>query len=154
MYNILLPVHSYLRWLVLLTLIGTLLAALHGWLTNRPYSKVDGALRSAATSIAHLQLLIGFVLYFKSPITSYFRANFSAVAGSLEFSFFGLIHISLMLLAVVVLTLGSSFGRRAETALAKHRTVALYFLAALIVILIAIPWPFSPLAQRPYFRTF
>jgi hypothetical protein len=30
--------------------------------------------------------------------------------------------------------------------------MALWFTAALLLILVAIPWPFSPFAQRPYLR--
>jgi hypothetical protein len=32
--------------------------------------------------------------------------------------------------------------------------MAIWFLLGLIVILIAVPWPFSPLANRPYIRHF
>ncbi|AQG79355.1 hypothetical protein [Spirosoma montaniterrae] len=154
MYLTLLALHSVIRWFVVIILGLTLAASWQGWLSNRPYTPTDARLRSIATSITHLQLLLGFVLYFKSPITGYFRENFRESLNSSDLTFFGLIHISLMLVAVVVLTFGSSLGKRAATDAQKHRTVALYFLAGTLILLAAVPWPFSPLAQRPLFRSF
>ncbi len=154
MYPLLLTLHSWLRWGVVLALLVTLLASLSGWLTRRPYTRSDAVLRSLTTSVAHLQLMVGFVLYFLSPIAAYFRQNAGQAIGNLEITFFGLIHVTMMLLAVVVLTLGSSLGKRAATDAQKHRTVALCFLAGAVIILLAVPWPFSPLAKRPLFRTY
>jgi len=34
----------------------------------------------------------------------------------------------------------------------KFKIMLLWYGIALIIILIAIPWPFSPLANRPYLR--
>lgn len=154
MYTHLLLVHSWVRWAVVASILLTLLASLSGWLTNRPYTKTDARLRVLATSFSHLQLMLGFVLYFKSPIATYFRQNPGDALASPEFTFFGLIHLLMMLIAVVVLTIGSSLGKRATTDAQKHRLVALYFLAGALLIFVAIPWPFSPLAQRPLFRSF
>ncbi|MBD0257846.1 MAG: hypothetical protein ICV83_19195 [Cytophagales bacterium] len=154
MYHLTLTLHSWLRWGVVLTLLVTLLVSLTGWLTRRPYTRSDAALRSLTTSVAHLQLLVGFALYFQSPIATYFRENPGPATGNPEVTFFGIIHVSMMLVAVVVLTLGSSLGKRAATDARKHRTVALCFLAGAVLILLAIPWPFSPLAKRPLLRAY
>lgn len=153
MYSYLLLVHSWVRWAVVVFVLLTLFASLSGWFTNRPYTKSDGFLRSMSASFTHLQLLLGFWLYVKSPIATFFRQNTSAALGNSDITFFGLIHLSVMFIAVIVLTIGSSKGKRAETDLQKHRTVALFFLAGTLLMLLAIPWPFSPLAQRPLFRT-
>jgi hypothetical protein len=154
MYHLLLTLHSWLRWGVVLTLLVTLLASLTGWLNRRPYTRSDAMLRSLTTSVAHFQLLLGFTLYFQSPIVAYFWENTGHAMDNREITFFGLIHLSMMLLAVVVLTLGSSLGKRAATDAQKHRTVARCFLAGAVIILLAIPWPFSPLAKRPLFRAY
>jgi hypothetical protein len=59
-----------------------------------------------------------------------------------------------MTVAVVLITIGSAMAKRQQTDHGKFKTMALWFLLGLIVILIAIPWPFSPLANRPYIRHF
>jgi uncharacterized membrane protein YadS len=68
--------------------------------------------------------------------------------------FFKLIHIALMAVAVVVITIGSAKAKRADADKTKFRTMFIWFLAGLLLILIAVPWPFSPLANRPYLRLF
>ncbi|MGA0555947.1 hypothetical protein ACO2Q8_04800 [Larkinella sp. VNQ87] len=154
LYSGLLALHSFVRWLVVVAIVLTLLRSFRGWLRQKPYTRADAGLRSAATSLTHLQLLLGFGLYFNSPIVSYFRQDVRQNLRYPELAFFGVYHISLMVIAVVVLTFGSSLGKRAATDTLKHRTVALYFLAGTLLILMAVPWPFSPFVQRPWLRAF
>ncbi|MFD1140326.1 hypothetical protein ACFQ4C_04370 [Larkinella insperata] len=154
MYSALLFFHSAFRWLVLVSLLYALYRGLTGWLGHRPYSKSDNSVRHITATISHIQLMIGYTLYFNSPIISYFRANFSQASRQLEFLFFGLIHITLMTVAVFFITIGSAAAKRRETDEAKFKTMTVWFLLALLIIFTAIPWPFSPLANRPYFRPF
>lgn len=151
-YSVALVLHNALRWLVLLSLLGTLVSAYRGWVRVRPYTKTDQTWRIVATSIAHTQLLIGFYLYAVSPIIRYYWQEKPGFGTAPEFPFFALIHIALMLIAVVVLTIGSSKAKRQTEARQQFRTTAIYFTIGLILILAAIPWPFSPLAARPWFR--
>jgi hypothetical protein len=67
----------------------------------------------------------------------------------LNLSFFALIHLALMLTAIVVMTIGASLAKRQDIDCQKFRPTALYFGIAFLLILMAIPWPFSPLAARP-----
>lgn len=68
--------------------------------------------------------------------------------------FFKYIHIILMLLAIVLITVGSAKAKRQITSADKYRTMLVWFVLALILIFLAIPWPFSFLANRPYIRSF
>jgi len=58
-----------------------------------------------------------------------------------------------MLTAIVIITIGSALAKRKKTDKEKFKTMLVWFSAALLIIFIAIPWPFSPLANRPYIRT-
>jgi hypothetical protein len=71
-----------------------------------------------------------------------------------EHTFFRVIHILLMVVSVVLITIGSAKAKRMETGKLQFKTMLIWFSLALFIILIAIPWPFSPLANRPYFRAF
>lgn len=153
-YPIALTLHSIFRWLVLGSLLAALSSAYSGWVGQRPYRPADQTLRVVATSIAHTQLLIGFYLYAVSPIIRYFWTNKPSFAEAAEFPFFGLIHIALMFTAIVVMTVGSSKAKRQTSDQQKFRTTAVYFTIGLVLILVAIPWPFSPLAARPWGRGF
>lgn len=153
-YSLVLVLHNALRWLVLGSLLATLVSGYSGWLRPRSYLSADQTLRVVATSIAHTQLLIGIYLYTISPIISYYWKEKPAFGDAPQFTFFGLIHISLMVTAIVLMTIGSSKAKREPEARQKFRTTAIYFTLGLVLILIAVPWPFSPLATRPWVRTF
>ena len=153
-YSVFLVIHNALRWLVLGSLLATLVSSYRGWLGSRPYTSGAQTLRVVATSIAHTQLLAGVYLYTISPVIKYYWKAKPGFDAAPEFSFFGLIHISLMLTAIIVLTIGSSTAKRLTTDRQKFKTTAVYFTIGLVLILTAIPWPFSPLAARPWVRPF
>ena len=154
MYATLLVIHSLFRWLVVGSLLVAIFRAAMGYFQKSSFSKSDNALRHWTATLAHLQLVLGILLYIKSPIIRYFWANFGEANAQPEMQFFGLIHFTLMFTAVVVITIGSALAKRQLTDAAKYRTMLLWFSAAFILIFIAIPWPFSPLANRPLFRPF
>lgn len=152
MYSTLITLHSIFRWFVLISLLISIYRAWKGMTSGSVFSRTDNAVRHWTATISHVQLIIGMILYFQSPIVDYFLKNFRIAVTSIEFTFFGMIHSLLMLLAVVVITFGSALAKRKITDREKFRTMFYWFSIALIIILIAIPWPFSPLANRPYFR--
>lgn len=153
MYSSLLSLHSAFRWLVLIFLVYAIYRAYSGFTRNRPFSRTDNAFRHWTATVAHIQLMLGIVLYTQSPVISYFWANKNAALQHLEPTFYSLVHSGLMLTAIIVLTVGSAITKRKTGDREKFRTMLLWFSLALIVIFIAIPWPFSPLSVRPYFRS-
>ncbi|ARK09196.1 hypothetical protein A6C57_02025 [Fibrella sp. ES10-3-2-2] len=152
-YPFILLIHSALRWLVLGSVLAVLLSACTGLLQARPYRRADQTLRVVATSIVHTQFLIGVYLYTISPLIRYYWRNRSTLGEAPELSFFALIHIALMTTSVIVFTVGSSKAKRESDARQQFRTTAIYFSVGLLLLLLAIPWPFSPLVARPWFRT-
>lgn len=144
--------HSLMRWLVLVSLVYAVYRAYTGYRSNAPFSKTDDAVRHWTATIAHIQLLTGILVYTQSPIIKYFWRNFGEAIHQQDTTFFGLVHISLMIIAIVILTIGSALTKRRHTDKEKFLTMLCWFLLALIIIFIAIPWPFSPLANRVYFR--
>jgi hypothetical protein len=152
MYASLLFSHSMIRWLVLGSLLYSIYIAWTGYRSNRPFSKSDNAIRHWTATFAHIQLTIGFVLYFISPLVDYFLHHTQEAIRQTELTFFGIIHSSLMLIAVVVITIGSALSKRKTVDREKFRIMLIWFAVALLLIFVAIPWPFSPLAARPFYR--
>lgn len=152
MYATLLVLHSLFRWLVLVTLLYTLYRAWKGYLNKTLFSKADNAWRHWTATTAHIQLLIGFTLYLKSPLIKNFFHSVKAGIQYAEMAFFSIIHIAGMLLAIVLVTIGSAMAKRKTNDRDKFRTLLRFYALALLLILLAIPWPFSPLAGRPYLR--
>jgi uncharacterized membrane protein (DUF485 family) len=154
MYEILLPLHSLLRWLVLIGLIYALVRSILGVFNKSPFTRLDNFFRSFTSGMAHIQLIIGFLLYFKSPMMTYFRTNFREAKGIMELSFFGIYHALMMIIAIVLLTIGAAKAKRAKTDYDKHHHILLWFGIAFLFLLLAIPWQFSPFVARPHFRVF
>jgi len=101
--------------------------------------------------LTHLQLIVGLILYIQSPLVKYFWGDFGSAIKQEAPMFFGLFHFIFMLLAVVLITIGSAKTKRRNTDKGKFKTMRGWFLAALIIILLAIPWPYLPTAGRPLF---
>ncbi|WP_278353091.1 hypothetical protein [Chryseobacterium gleum] len=151
MYQTLTFLHSQTRWLVLLSLIYAIFRAFKGYFSDRKFTGADNSVRHWTSTIAHIQLILGMVFYLKSPVIQYFWKNFNVAKESFQHLFFGMIHISLMITAIMIITIGSALTKRRLTDQEKFKTMGIWFSIALIIF-IAVPWPFSPFANRPYFR--
>jgi hypothetical protein len=154
MYQTLLFLHSVVRWLVLAMLIYATASAYIGYSTNRSFTKTDDSIRHWTATVTHIQLILGATLYFNSPVIKAFYASFSESIQSVGTAFFGVIHVLIMFVAIILITIGSALAKRQTVDQYKFRTVLTWFSIGLFLILLAIPWPFSPLANRPYLRSF
>ena len=151
MYHLIVA-HTWLRYAVLLSLGWVIFLAWEGLFFKKPYSRTLRVASGAASGISHVQLLLGFALYLQSPVVQGFWRD-----KSLRWSdslFFGMVHFGLMSTAIVLITIGAALAKRETDERRRFRLLLGYFALALVLILVAIPWPFSPLAQRPYFREF
>jgi len=133
--NILLRAHSGLRYVVLALLLAAIFIAYSNWRKN---SQEDSKVYLFAMIAAHTQMLIGLILYVMSP-----KVNFDLI-GEKVFRFFSIEHIFMMLIAMVLITIGRSRSKKLVGA-DKHRTVLYFYTMGLIIILVAIPWPFRNL---------
>jgi len=154
MYAVLLALHSLVRWLVLISLLFAIYRAWHGWVTGRKFSRFDNVVRTVTASAAHTQLVLGIWLYIISPVVSVFLQHFKQMVHERQIRFFGMEHSTMMIIAIVVLTIGSAKAKRKTSDKEKFKTMAIWFTIALLIILFSIPWAFSPLVSRPWFRTF
>ena len=154
MYSVLLAIHSLIRWLVLISLLYSIIIAYRGWLSGKPFANADNVTRIITTTIAHIQLVIGVWLYFISPVVHYFWDNFGKAVHERQIRFFGMEHVTMMIIAITVLTIGSAKSKQKTADHKKFKTIAIWFTIALLIIFSSIPWSFSPLISRPNFRPF
>jgi len=71
------------------------------------------------------------VLYF---LGEWFRADSSAALGR----YWKMEHIGMMVFAIILITVGNARSKRGDDAGVKHRTIALYFGLALIMIIASV----------------
>ncbi|MDX1685498.1 MAG: cytochrome B [Saprospiraceae bacterium] len=139
MYNILQHTHSGFRWIVLILLVLSVVEIFIKWRRGKEYVKLD-KLRSLGTMVAmHIQLLLGLILYFISPNVQFSGASMK----DSMLRFFLVEHPLLMILAIVVVTIGYVRHKSHEASAKKFKTIFWYYLIALILVLIGIPWPFQ-----------
>lgn len=141
MYTGFLHLHDTLRWLLLLSLVTTLVKYLIGWLGNQPWKKTDNLMGIIFTSLMDLQLLVGLVLYFfLSPITKFAFSDIGAAMKDTELRFYAVEHFLMMLIAVVLVHIGRAKSKKAATDAGKFKIATLFYGLALVVMLVAIPW--------------
>jgi hypothetical protein len=141
MYTGFLHLHDTLRWLLLLSLVTTLVKYLIGWFGNQHWKKTDNLMGIVFTSLMDLQLLTGLVLYFfLSPITKLALSDFGSAMKNADLRFYAVEHIFMMLIAVVLVHIGRAKSKKAIADHAKFRIATIFYGLALVIMLAAIPW--------------
>ncbi len=147
MYDILLHTHSILRWIVLVLLIATVIFSLKNWLSKTnlwqsPATKIF----TFNTIFLHVQLVLGFILFFISP-----KMNFDGDwKANKIISFFTMQHVPSMLLAIILVTVGGALAKRRDNITMKYKLIAIFNIIALILILSNIPWPYKNVGAALY----
>jgi hypothetical protein len=136
LHGYLLTTHSGLRWLMLIITLGSIGYAINGLVTKREIDDIDDRLNKFTVVFAHIQLVIGYLLYFLT------NRHLNIEMGDASSRFWGVEHIVMMTLAVILITIGRNRYKKAPTERRKLRSTAIYFSFALLLMLSAIPWPF------------
>ena len=129
--------HSGLRWVALGLLIFALFNALNGKKSGE-YIKKDKMINLFTMISLHTQLLIGLILYFSSDKVQFIKGWMKNPL----LRFYGMEHFLMMIIALVIITIGRKKAEKIEDARSKHATIFNWYLIVLIIILVAIPWPF------------
>jgi len=138
MYTGLLHSHSYMTYLVLLGLLISFISALIGLFGKRIFSDGDRKIALLGLIPAHLQWVIGLILYFVSPRGA---SNFSGAAmGDSISRLYILEHPLTMVIAVVLITIGYSRAKRMVGTDKGFKSIAIFYGIGLLLILIRIPW--------------
>lgn len=144
MYSFVLAVHNVMRWVSLILGIVVAVQAFTGWFGRRDWTEKDRKMGAYFGIALDIQLLLGLVLYFVlSPIVRTALADMGAAMGIADVRFFAVEHAAFMILAVVLAHMGSILARQASTSQAKFKRAAIFYGAAVLLILAGIPW------QRP-----
>lgn len=141
MYQIVLAIHNILRWVVVILAIVALFRAYVGWIGEREYTETDRKFGFFFTVSLDIQLLLGLILYlFLSPITRAAFQDFSTAMTISDIRFFAIEHILMMILAVILVHVGTVVSKRASSDVSKHRREAILYSLATLVVILAIPW--------------
>lgn len=133
--------HSGLRWVVLVLLILTIVNAFGKRSGGTVYPPKNKLALFGLISV-HVQLLLGLVLYlFLSPKVSFESGTMSDAVTRL----YTVEHFIGMIIGIVLITVGYSKAKRQAGINKGWKTVGVFYLIGLVVILASIPWPFRDL---------
>lgn len=135
-YSLFLKAHSGWRYVVLTTLVIAILSSLAGWLGKKNYSPGNRKINLFALISAHIQFLLGLILYFMSPLAK--AGDMSVAMKDSNLRYWTVEHTVMMLIAIALITIGHSKSKKLLDNVAKHRTVAIFYSIALIIIFVAI----------------
>lgn len=143
MYTGLLHTHSFLRWIMLILLVITVFRAYNGWKSNKSWTNTDKKMSLFTLIFSHIQLLTGFILYMVSPIVQMALSDMGAAMKDKLLRFWAVEHISAMIIAIMMITIGHALAKKAQSDSQKFKKLFTFFLIGLLIILITIPWPFT-----------
>ena len=142
MYTTIQFIHSYWAYLVLLIILLATINALAGFFSKREYGAKDFRISLFALIVTHIQLLIGLVLYFVSPLglQNITSSGMGVVMKDSTARLYAVEHPLIMILTVVFITIGYSKHKKKETSKSKFKTIVIFYTIALVLVLAKIPW--------------
>lgn len=144
--------HSYFRWLIVISLIITIAYISYGYIKYQPFTQLHKNITLVSINLLHLQWVLGLYIYFNSEMIHSFFDFPKQWMKIDEIRFYAIEHSITMLLAICLATYGYHLSKKVPSSHLKFRKLILYMSLSFLLIIIAIPWEFSPYVQRPLFR--
>jgi NADH:ubiquinone oxidoreductase subunit 2 (subunit N) len=136
MYHFIQKFHSGWAYLALLLLVFAVLNSFIGMSSKREFTAKDRKIALFGLIATHIQLVVGLILYFVSPLGSAVFGQMKDAALRLT----SLEHPITNTIAIVLITIGWSKHKKGETNTAKFKSIAVFYGIGLVLILSRIPW--------------
>ncbi|MBK5278766.1 MAG: cytochrome B [Bacteroidia bacterium] len=134
MYSLLHLFHSTVRYFVLIFLLILIVRSLMGWMSKKEYTKMDDKVSLWLFILTHTQLMIGLILFFVSPLVIFSGASMKDSVAR----YWLVEHNSMMLIAIVLISIARISIKKIADSVAKHRRLFILNTIALVIILVAI----------------
>ncbi len=137
MYLFLTHLHSTLRYVVLILLLISIINSVYGALKHKEFTKEAKRISYFTFISIILEISLGFIIYFLSD-----KVIFDSNTFKMElYRFFTMEHPLMMIIAVVLISFGHLKAIR-KNSQSSYKTLIIYNLLGLLIIIAAIPWPF------------
>lgn len=136
MYTFIQKFHSGWAYIALLLLVVAVVNSLIGWTSKKEFTARDRKIALFGLIATHIQLVVGLILYFVSPLGS-------AVFGEMEdaaLRLTSLEHPLTNIIAITLITIGWSKHKKAATNEAKFKAITIFFGLGFLLILTKLPW--------------
>jgi hypothetical protein len=136
MYTFIQKFHSGWAYLALLLLLIAVFNAVLGIISKKEFTAKDRKIALFGLIGTHIQLVVGLLLYFVSPLGLDSLGQMKDAALRLT----SLEHPLTNIIAIVLITIGWSKHKKAENSLAKFKSITIFYGLGLVLILSRIPW--------------
>ncbi|MGZ9677050.1 hypothetical protein [Flavobacterium sp. GNP001] len=136
MYQFIQKFHSGWAYLALLILVVAVVNALIGKFSGKEFTSKDRKIALFALIAIHIQLLVGLVLYFVSPLGLDSLGQMSDKGLRLT----SLEHPLINIIAIALITVGWSKHKNLASSESKFKTFSIFYGIGLLLILSRIPW--------------
>jgi len=149
----LLHLHNLLRWIILILLVLSIYKSYIGMSSKKPFEASDKKIWLFTMIAGHITLLLGLYQWLlgRYGIFSYVKPEGISMMKDPYLRFFQMEHPVSMILAILFITLAHGMAKKNVDDAVKYKKAFRYFLLALILILVAMPWPTRVLVGRPLF---
>ncbi len=141
MYEIIFTIHTYVAYVVLAILLLVFVNAAQGWFGNKTFTlEKDYRIGLFGLIFAHIQLLIGLILYFVSAkglntVQELGMGDMGPAARLLAVE-----HPFVNILAVILITVGWSRHKKFLEAKKKFKSITIFYGLGLLFIVSRLPW--------------
>jgi len=141
MYETIKILHSYWAYLVLLILVLATFNALIKFFADKEFHAKDFRISLFALIVSHIQLLLGFILFFAADYLSLIKDMGMGAIMKNDLLRSNIVeHPLTMIIALVLITMGYSKHKKKLTSKSKFKMLAIFYTLALILVLAKIPW--------------
>ncbi|GAA4760217.1 MULTISPECIES: hypothetical protein [Flavobacterium] len=135
MYEFIQKFHSGWAYLALLLLVVAVVNSVIGFSSKKEFTAKDRKIALFGLIATHIQLVVGLILYFVSPLG---LAGFNMKDAALRLT--SMEHPLINIIAIVLITIGWSKHKRQSDSTAKFKSILVGFGLGLLLILSRIPW--------------
>jgi hypothetical protein len=139
MYTGLLHLHSTLAYLAVAGLAFIFILHLIKALSNQVFTENDRKIAMIGFIIAHIQLLVGLILYFVSPV-GFSLLTSEGTMSDASARLLALEHPLTNIIAIVIISIGYIKAKKLTESKAKFRMIYMTYAVGLLLLLSRIPW--------------
>lgn len=145
-YSIVLMLHSLVRWAVLGAGAYAIFRAATGLLAKGGWLPADDKARKIFPITLDIQVVLGSLLAFVSPITQMAYSNMGAAMADKTLRYYAVEHALIAVAAITLAHIGSAKIRRIKESRKKFQMLLTFHGLAMVLLVSRIPW------DRPFFR--
>ncbi|MFP9100349.1 hypothetical protein ACLI09_14965 [Flavobacterium sp. RHBU_24] len=139
MYPDIKELHSYWAFGVLFFLLIAVLNSLVGLSKNKPFAKNDRSIALIALIFSHVQMLLGIIMLCLSTLWETAKHLDGGIMHK-DVRLYLVEHPLINIIALVLITIGWSKHKKAETDNAKFKKITVFYAIGLVLLLSRIPW--------------